>query len=349
MTSFGNVRSLRAASATLTISILLSSSLRTSQAFTTPLSVFVQPSFSSITTTSSSSSSSTARKLSLIDTTAFLTDILHSSSTILSDNIVIDYTTVDALQQSLDTTVKIIPPPTPETSTITEEFSNAASAAAAAATSVVTPPKAVTATAQGFSSTYSKASYYTTLGLYALSFPGIWSQIKRSTKAKTKRKTFVSDGESADGGKDLRQQAGEIMAYMKANNYEVVEAGEVITFRGLVKKSVSQACFLIFCTVLGMASLALVLQIQLQDFTIPFLGITPNWFYLVGLSPYAGIYYWKSGDRVDDVKVKLASSDDDVENEITIEGNDEELERMWRTLEWREKGMVKIEGLLEGT
>jgi len=348
MTSFGNVRSLRAASATLTISILLSSSLRTSQAFTTPLSVFVQPSFSSITTTSSSSSS-TARKLSLIDTTAFLTDILHSSSTILSDNIVIDYTTVDALQQSLDTTVKIIPPPTPETSTITEEFSNAASAAAAAATSVVTPPKAVTATAQGFSSTYSKASYYTTLGLYALSFPGIWSQIKRSTKAKTKRKTFVSDGESADGGKDLRQQAGEIMAYMKANNYEVVEAGEVITFRGLVKKSVSQACFLIFCTVLGMASLALVLQIQLQDFTIPFLGITPNWFYLVGLSPYAGIYYWKSGDRVDDVKVKLASSDDDVENEITIEGNDEELERMWRTLEWREKGMVKIEGLLEGT
>jgi len=30
----------------------------------------------------------------------------------------------------------------------------------------------------------------TTLGLCALSFPGIWSQSKRSTKAKTKRKTF---------------------------------------------------------------------------------------------------------------------------------------------------------------
>ena len=38
---------------------------------------------------------------------------------------------------------------------------------------------------------YSKASYYTTLGLYVLSFPGIWSQIKRSTKAKLKRKTYV--------------------------------------------------------------------------------------------------------------------------------------------------------------
>ena len=35
--------------------------------------------------------------------------------------------------------------------------------------------------------TYSKASYYTTLGLYLMSFPGIWSTIKRSTKAKTKR------------------------------------------------------------------------------------------------------------------------------------------------------------------
>ncbi len=52
---------------------------------------------------------------------------------------------------------------------------------------------------------------------------------------------------------------------MKANNYEVVEAGEVITFQGLVQRSASQAYFLVFCTLLGMASLALVLQIQFQD------------------------------------------------------------------------------------
>ena len=62
--------------------------------------------------------------------------------------------------------------------------------------------------------TYSKASYYTILGLYVMSFPGLWSQIKRSTTAKIKRKTYVSPGEKAAGGsgKDLRQQAGEIMA-----------------------------------------------------------------------------------------------------------------------------------------
>mmetsp|Transcript_5511 Transcript_5511/g.15547 ORF Transcript_5511/g.15547 Transcript_5511/m.15547 type:complete len:300 (-) Transcript_5511:133-1032(-) len=192
---------------------------------------------------------------------------------------------------------------------------------------------------------YSKASYYTTLGLYALSFPGIWSQVKRSTSAKVKRKTFVSDGEAASDGKDLRQQAGEIMAYMKANNYEVLEAGETITFRGLVKKSLSQALFLTFCTALGMASLALVLQIQFQDLTLPGIG-SPNWFYLTLLAPYAGLYYWRSGDRLDDIKVKLLSSDDDTENEIVVEGNDDEIERMWRTLDLREKGMVKVEGIL---
>ena len=52
---------------------------------------------------------------------------------------------------------------------------------------------------------------------------------------------------------------------MKANNYEVAEAGETITFRGLVARSTSQAFFLTFCTALGMARLALVLQIQFQD------------------------------------------------------------------------------------
>lgn len=112
---------------------------------------------------------------------------------------------------------------------------------------------------------YSRASYYTILGLYLMSFPGIWSTIKRSTKAKVKRKTYVTKGESADGGKGLREQAGEIMAYMKANNYEVVEAGETITFRGIIQRSTSQAFFLVFCTAIGLASLALVLQIQFQD------------------------------------------------------------------------------------
>ncbi len=52
---------------------------------------------------------------------------------------------------------------------------------------------------------------------------------------------------------------------MKANNYVVKDANETITFEGIVKRSLSQAFFLTFVTALGMASLALVLQIQFND------------------------------------------------------------------------------------
>mmetsp|Transcript_12333 Transcript_12333/g.16155 ORF Transcript_12333/g.16155 Transcript_12333/m.16155 type:complete len:277 (-) Transcript_12333:171-1001(-) len=195
---------------------------------------------------------------------------------------------------------------------------------------------------------YSKASYYTILGLYGLSFPGIWSQVKRSTAAKIKRKTYVSTGENAPegGGITLRQQAGEIMAYMKANNYEVVDAGETIKFRGIIKRSISQACFLVFCTGCGLLSLGLVLDIQFHDLVLPVIG-KPNWYLMALISPYAGIYYWGSGDRVDDFNVKLSTNEEETENEITVEGSDEEMERMWRALEITEKGMVKIPGLLE--
>jgi len=194
--------------------------------------------------------------------------------------------------------------------------------------------------------TYSKASYYVILALYLTSFPGLWSTIKRSTKAKVKRKTFVSKGANATEGQGLREQAGEIMAYMKANNYDVTDAGETITFQGIVQRSVSQACFLVFCSFVGLASLALVLSIQFNTFELPIIG-APNWYFMCLLSPYAGLYYWRSGDRVDEFSIKLESNDDETENEISVQGSEEEVERMWRTLEWQEKGMVMVPGLLD--
>ena len=57
------------------------------------------------------------------------------------------------------------------------------------------PSNAAVSDTEGSSSSflpsYSNASYYTTLALYVASFPGLWSQIKRSTTAKVKRKTYV--------------------------------------------------------------------------------------------------------------------------------------------------------------
>jgi hypothetical protein len=134
---------------------------------------------------------------------------------------------------------------------------------------------------------------------------------------------------------------------MKANNYNVIEAGETIRFQGVVQRSASQAFFLTFCTALGLLSLALVLKIQFNDLVLPFGMGEPNWFWMALLSPYAGLYYWRAGDRVDECSVQLSTNEQETENEITVQGSEEELERLWRTLEWQEKGMVQVPGLLE--
>ena len=71
-------------------------------------------------------------------------------------------------------------------------ISDAADAIADVASSVDTSTSDIIEEgSKSFAPTYSKASYYTTLALYVASFPGLWSQIKRSTKAKVKRKTYV--------------------------------------------------------------------------------------------------------------------------------------------------------------
>lgn len=191
-------------------------------------------------------------------------------------------------------------------------------------------------------STYSKASYYTTLFLYLLSFPGLISLVTRSVKTKVIQRTFVTDGPDAVSPKPLKQVAGEVMAYFTANNYQVADnKGSSVTFKGVVGRSTSQAFFLVFCTFLGMASLALVLSIQFQD-----LGV--NWYYLTLLSPYAGVYYWQRASREDTVTVRIELPDDKAETaEVIVEGGKEELERMAEVLKYNEKGMIRVKGLLE--
>ena len=219
------------------------------------------------------------------------------------------------------------------------------------------------------SSSYSQLSYFTVLGLYLLSFPGLISIIQRSTSAKMKRKTYVSPGvnysnrtastadtTAADTDTtttmimmektpiSLRDQAIEIMAYMKGNNYAVQEmTNTTITFAGTVQRSLSQAFFLTFCTVLGLLSLALVLQIQFQSMMEE---NDINFFYLALLSPYAGIYYWNAGDRVDTIQIQLSTNTDETINDITMYGPDDEMERMWRTLQLQEKNMIPISSIL---
>ena len=72
-----------------------------------------------------------------------------------------------------------------------DAVSDAVSTTIDTAAATADPSTIVEESSKSFAPTYSKASYYTTLALYVASFPGLWSQIKRSTKAKVKRKTYV--------------------------------------------------------------------------------------------------------------------------------------------------------------
>nr|GLL41077.1 protein COFACTOR ASSEMBLY OF COMPLEX C SUBUNIT B CCB1, chloroplastic [Ipomoea trifida] len=184
---------------------------------------------------------------------------------------------------------------------------------------------------------YSLASYYTSLGLFVISVPGLWSLIKRSVKSKIVQKTFVT----TEGSKAANRVAGEILAFFTRNNFVVSDRGETITFEGMMAPSRGQAALLAFCTCISLASCSLVLTI-----TVPEIG--NNWFWLTALSPLAGVYYWTRASRKEQVKVKMTVDDDDgTLKEVIVQGDDVQVEQMRKELNFSEKGMVYVKGLFE--
>eukprot|EP00252_Welwitschia_mirabilis_P025317 TRINITY_DN7859_c0_g2_i1.p1 TRINITY_DN7859_c0_g2~~TRINITY_DN7859_c0_g2_i1.p1 ORF type:complete len:269 (+),score=38.18 TRINITY_DN7859_c0_g2_i1:144-950(+) len=182
---------------------------------------------------------------------------------------------------------------------------------------------------------YSEASYYTSLGLFVLSLPGLWSLIKRSTKSKIVQKTFV-----VDNVKSPSQVAGEIMSFFTRNNFTVADAGETITFEGIMVPSRGQAAFLTFCTCLSLASVALVLTITVPD-------VGEKWYWITALSPLAGFYYWTRASRKEQIKVKMIIDDDNSSTDVIVQGDDEQVDQLRRELKLMEKGMVYVKGILE--
>ncbi|KAG8373768.1 hypothetical protein BUALT_Bualt11G0059500 [Buddleja alternifolia] len=184
---------------------------------------------------------------------------------------------------------------------------------------------------------YSLASYYTSLGLFVISVPGLWSLIKRSVKSKVVKKTFIGEGE---GKKAPNQVAGEILSFFTRNNFAVSDRGETITFEGMMVPSRGQAALLTFCTCISLASVALVLTITYPD-------VGSNWFLLTVLSPLAGAYYWKKASRKEQIKVKMIVAEDGTLSEIIAQGDDQQVEQMRKELQLSEKGMVYVKGLFE--
>lgn len=188
---------------------------------------------------------------------------------------------------------------------------------------------------------FSKESYYVTLGLFLLSLPGLWSQIKRAPKAKKVRKTFETPGPKAAEALPLDVRARQIFAYFKKYNYAVKDTGEVIRFTGQYKASRGQAAALVFYVFMGLGSTALVLSIA-----APFGG--SYWYGLTALSPLAGLYYFQKGTREEECAVKMVTADDEATTDIIVEGDQEEITRMTKELNLQEKGKVRVKGLLEG-
>ncbi|KAL5058854.1 hypothetical protein RYX36_030458 [Vicia faba] len=183
---------------------------------------------------------------------------------------------------------------------------------------------------------YSLASYYTSLGLFVISVPGLWSLIKRSVKSKIVKKTFVDQV----GNKAPNLVAGEVLSFFTRNNFSVVDRGETITFEGVMVPSRGQAALLTFCTCISLASVSLVLTITVPD-------VGNNWFWLTILSPLAGAYYWTRASRKEQIKVKLIVKEDGTLSEIVVQGDDQQVEQMRKELKFSEKGMVYVKGLFE--
>jgi hypothetical protein len=205
---------------------------------------------------------------------------------------------------------------------------------------MVEMPLIVSTTAADYKFEGSYASLYATLALFAISFPGIISLVTRSTKVKVDQKSYVLPGPNVPSGKALRQVAAEIMAYFQANNYKVDTAGETIIFKGVVERSKSQAFFLSFCLFGGLAGLALVMSIQL-----PVLGPLEigNWYFLMCLaSPVGGLYYWQNAKGDEEVRVRLQTTDGDLQTEVTVQASKEELERFSAVMDYDEKGKVML-------
>ena len=46
------------------------------------------------------------------------------------------------------------------------------------------------------------------------------------------------------------------------------------------------------------------------------------------------------------MQIKLVTADDDKTTDVVIQGDTEEVERFWKTLDLKEKGMVFVEGII---
>lgn len=195
---------------------------------------------------------------------------------------------------------------------------------------------------------YSPLSYYTALGTYLIALPGLVSLVTRSVKPKIVKKTFVMAGPMAPGGLSQKEIASRLLSFVTSKrNFELKEAGKVVTFRGKLAKRSGQAAFLTFCVFVSLLSLGLVLQTIEAASLGEGEGLGNWWYALAVLSPLAGKYYTDNSGGEQELQMKIVTDDAEQETEVVVQGDEIEVESIRQEFDWAEKGMVRVKGLFE--
>jgi len=163
-----------------------------------------------------------------------------------------------------------------------------------------------------------------TLLLTLLLSVGLLFFIRASTKDRIQEIKLVSE----QGEASLMEQ---LQRYLQQRSYQVAkvdaEQNQVI-FEGFVRPSVFLAIFLTFLAAVGILCLALVWSLL-----FPSLGNVLFW--LVLLSPAAGVFYWKKAARSEQVSLKVEQTKEkpQMQSSITVTAHRDELIELQRSLQ----------------
>ncbi|NJR60778.1 MAG: cofactor assembly of complex C subunit B [Cyanobacteria bacterium CRU_2_1] len=159
--------------------------------------------------------------------------------------------------------------------------------------------------------------------LTALLAVGLFFFIRASAKDRTEVTKLIAEQQ----GEPLLEQLQQYFTQRAYRIAAVDAAQNRVTFEGLVRPSAFLAVFLTFLAAIGILCLALVLS-----FAFPNAAGLPM---LVLLAPLAGIFYWRSARRPEQVSLQveaLSDADTPPRSLLVVTAHRDELAEMQRSL-----------------
>ncbi len=172
----------------------------------------------------------------------------------------------------------------------------------------------VQAPAAGAASFSLQRETLSTLLLTALLATGLFFFLRAAGKERVETRLYSSNRSLEEMGSLLRKHLEE-----RAYRLQSADAEGIATFVGQARPSLGLAAFLTGLAGVGLACLALVLQM-----------LEPDWggwpWVLVLASPWAGWHYWRRNHRLEQLRLKLQEAELPPGSHLWVEGQREELE-----------------------